>query len=311
MIRAQAKKLTLNREAVRQPTDHDLRRADGVLEPPILSKIGSLSTAGYRNRAPFQAGPFHLRFEVCPPHQEVASEYDSSGEILIVAEGSVTQILDAGPRLCGPLSVSYRGPGYPKRDKIGEAGLLALRIGVQAAFAYRVEKDYFAGHLGPKHYPFGVLDDAPARVVNECAQVDASPLLVDGLLRVLIAKAAQSERGACRGLGRPPSWLAEGIQLIEGSFGEPLRIENVARAVGVEPAHFSRVFHRYRGMSAKRFLSSLRLRHGASMLANTSIPVSEIAFCLGFCDQAHFTRHFKRWADKPPEAFRRDNRPAP
>jgi AraC-like DNA-binding protein len=260
---------------------------------------------------PFQAGPFHLRFEVWQPNQEVDDENDSSGEIMIVAEGSATQILEAGSRVCGPLSVSYRGPGYPKRDRIGEAGLLALRIGVRAAFAIQVEKDYFAGYEGPRHYPCGALDDVPARVVDECAQVDASPLLVEGLLRVLIAKAARSEVGAHGCPGRPPSWLVQGVELIEGSYREPLRIEDVARAVGVEPEHFSRVFRRYRGVSAKQFLSSLRLRHGASMLATTAIQISEIALCLGFSDQAHFTREFKRWAGKPPDTFRREHHLAP
>jgi AraC-like DNA-binding protein len=276
-----------------------------------MTRIRSLSAAEYEGRAPFQVGPFHVRFDVCQPNQEVDLGNDAPGEIMIVAEGSATQILEAGPRLCGPLSVSYRAPGYPKRDRVGESGLLALRIGVQAAFADRVDRDYFAGRRDPKHYPFGVLDDVPARVVDECAQAEASPLLVDGLLRVLIAKAARSERSAREDPGRPPSWLAEGIELIEGSYREPLRIEAVARAVGVEPAHFSRVFRRYRGISAKRFISSLRLRQGASMLANTALPVGEIALCLGFSDQAHFTRNFKRWAGKPPETFRREDRSNP
>jgi AraC-like DNA-binding protein len=278
--------------------------------PPNVKEAQSLSCSGYRRRALFQIGPFHLRFDSCRPNQELENPYDSCAEILIVAQGSATLLLEAGTQLCSPLSVSYRGPGYPKRDKIGEGGMLALRISVQAAFAHRVERDYFAGHEGPSHYPCGALDDAPARVVDECARVDASPLLVDGLLRLLIAKAARSEVGVRGGPGRPPSWLADGVELIERSYRGPLKVEEVARAVGVDPSHFSRVFRRYRGLSAKRFLSSLRLRHGASVLATTSIPISEIAHSLGFTDQAHFTREFKRWAGKPPDSFRRERRQA-
>jgi AraC-like DNA-binding protein len=276
--------------------------------PPILTKTLSLSGSGYRRQTPFEVGPFQVRFEVCQPNQELENPNAAPAEILIVAEGSATQILEAGSQECRPLSVSYRAPGYPKRDKIGEAGMLALRISVRAAFAHRVESDYFAGYGGPNHYPCGALDDVPARMVDECARVDASPLLVDGLLRLLIAKAARSEAGVGGCRGRPPSWLAEAVEFIERSYREPLRVEKVACAVGVDPAHFSRVFHRYRGMSAKQFLSSLRLRHGASLLATTSIPISEIALSLGFSDQAHFTREFKRWAGKPPDTFRREHR---
>jgi AraC-like DNA-binding protein len=274
----------------------------------VLTKALSIPGSHDRPRASLDTGPFRLRLDLCHPNQEVDKGNDPFGEILIVAQGSATQLLAAGSQACGPLSVSYRGPGYPKRDRIGEAGMLALRISVQAAFAHRVERDYFAGYEGPNHYPSGVLDDAPARVVDEFARVDASPLLLDGLLRLLIAKAARSDAGVGGCAERPPSWLAEGVEFMERSYREPLRVEKVARAVGVDPAHFSRVFRRYRGVSAKRFLSSLRLRHGASVLATTSIPISEIALSLGFSDQAHFTREFKRWAGKPPDTFRREHR---
>jgi AraC-like DNA-binding protein len=278
--------------------------------PPMLTKAVSIPGGLFQLRAPLVIGPFRVTFDLCVPNQEVDKTSDSSGEILIVIEGSATQILDAGSQVCGPLSVSYRGPGFPKRDKIGEAGMTALRISVRAAFSHQVERDYFGGDEGPNHYPCGALADVPARVVNECTRVDASPLLVDGLLRLLIATAARSEAGVGRSPGRPPDWLAEGVKLIERSFCEPLRLEEIARAVGVDPAHFSRVFRRYRGLSAKRFISFLRLRYGASVLATTPTPISEIALSLGFCDQAHFTREFKRWAGKSPATFRREYRSA-
>jgi AraC-like DNA-binding protein len=259
-------------------------------------------------RAAVEIEPFRLRLEVCDPNQETDPANESSAEILIVAHGSATLQLEAGIQPCHPLSVAYRGPGYPKREKVGEAGLVALRIGVHGPFAQRVVADYFAGDGGPKHYPCAALGDVPARIVAEWARADASPLSLDGLIRLLIAQAARFEaegRSAA-----PPAWLAAAVACIERSYREPLRIEEVAEEAGVTPAHFSRVFRRFQGQSAKRFLSSLRLQHGASLLASTSVPISEIAFRLGFSDQAHFTRDFKRWAGKPPDTFRRERRPA-
>jgi AraC-like DNA-binding protein len=257
-------------------------------------------------RAALEIDPFRLRLEVCRPNQEVEPANDSSADILIVAQGSATLVLEDGIQPCLPLSVSYRGPGYPKREKAGEAGLVALRISVRGAFAQRVEADYFAGNGGPRLYPCAALDDVPARIVDEWARADASPLLLDGLLRLLIAKAARFEAGG-RSLA-PPAWLAAAVASIESSYREPLRIEDVADEAGVTPAHFSRVFHRFLGQSAKRFLSSQRLRQGASLLAGTSLPISEIALSLGFSDQAHFTREFRCWTGKPPDTFRREHR---
>jgi AraC-like DNA-binding protein len=258
----------------------------------------------------FSVGPFRLRFDFCRPNQEIEQADDSPGEILIVAQGQATQILDDRTQLCLPLSVSYRPPAYPKRDRTDQAGMLALRIRVQALFARRIDREYFAGNKGPLHYPCAVLDDLPARILDECSRGRVtSRLFLDGLLRELIARAARA--GEAGSQPHPPTWLAKGTELIEESLRDPLKIEEVARAVGVGPDHFSRVFRRARGVSPKRFACHLRLQEGASMLAMTLTRISDIAAELGFFDQSHFTREFKRWSGRSPETFRREHRCPP
>jgi AraC-like DNA-binding protein len=269
--------------------------------------IGSLFSTPlqYQCRDPIEVGPFRIRFDACQANQDLQQADDSRAEILIVARGWATQVLDTGSQECAPLSVSYRPPAYPKRDRIGEAGLLAVRIDVSAAFAHQVDKDYFLGEERPRHYHFAALDRVPALILGECYGANvASPLLLDGLLRQLIAKAARLS-AALDSFSPLPKWLERAVELMEESYRDPLRIDDIARMVGITQGHFSRLFCYYLGVSAKQYIRALRLKEGARLLTTTSIPVSEIAAQLSFFDQSHFTRAFYRWFGESPLAFRR------
>jgi AraC-like DNA-binding protein len=224
-------------------------------------------------------------------------------EILIAVQGCAWQPADGPAAECSPLCVTYRPHGAPAPAG-GGGGPMALRVSVSAAFARRVIRPCFGGGDVPRHFPPGALGELPAAIVDECTAAEpASPLLVDGLLRQLIARAARLHAGQAG--GAPPAWLAQGVVLIEERFREALKIESVARHLGVDPTHFSRAFRRFRGVSPKRYLLSLRLREAAAQLTAASPSLSDLALQLGFCDQSHFSRAFKSWTGSSPDAYRR------
>jgi AraC-like DNA-binding protein len=285
---------------------------DGLAEIArrFISRRGvTLATVSQRLGSPLEIGPFRLAVEFHQPFREIEqpAQRTQDGEILIVAGGSVTRVLETGTVDANPLSVSYRGPGYQKIDHVGPGGLLALRIRVQRRFADYVVRTYFAGRGVPRLYAGVELDNLPARVVEECARQRPSPLFVDGLLRQLIGRAARFEAEGAAG-GGPPEWLPRGIALLEKSFRQPLQIGELAQALGVAPAHFSRVFRRFRGQTPQGFLASLRVREGAVLLATTTASIREIALHLGFYDRAHFAREFARSVGQTPQSFRSSSR---
>ena len=64
------------------------------------------------------------------------------------------------------------------------------------------------------------------------------------------------------------------------------------RQLAAERTTFSETLHRTRVSAAQR------------MITTTRLSLTEIAYCSGFSDSAHFTRLFRRYADVPPSALR-------
>lgn len=59
------------------------------------------------------------------------------------------------------------------------------------------------------------------------------------------------------------------------------------------------------GTSYQNLLDSLRFRRASDLLKNTDMPVNEVAWSVGFDDQANFGRMFRRVAGIGPSQFRR------
>lgn len=250
-----------------------------------------------------RAGPFNIVHGCHKANGRMHSTGPDHGEIMIVTSGWTRSIVRDTEQLCTPWSVTYRPAWDHKTDTIGEAGADILRIEVAPDFADQVASSFFDGNRGPIHYSSGQLGDLPRLILREVASGDiAAPLMLDGLLRQLIANASKLSRGQPG--NTPPEWLVRAVTLIESQYTADLSISRVAAAVGVHPSYLSRVFHRFRGCAPHEYLSILRIRAAVRALRETSDTLSDIALGLGYCDQAHFSREFKKWIGHPPGLFR-------
>jgi AraC family transcriptional regulator len=97
----------------------------------------------------------------------------------------------------------------------------------------------------------------------------------------------------------------EAARYLEENFAEDLRLEDVARAAGLSPFHFLRVFARVLGVTPHQYLVRSRVREAAKRLADPARPVTEVALEAGFADLSNFVRTFRRAAGVSPRAFRR------
>jgi AraC-like DNA-binding protein len=92
---------------------------------------------------------------------------------------------------------------------------------------------------------------------------------------------------------------------IEAHSHEPIDLESAARQAGRSPFHFLRLFSRVLGVTPHQYLVRSRLKRAASLLADESRPITDIAFEVGFGDLSNFVRTFRRAAGVSPRGFRR------
>lgn len=99
--------------------------------------------------------------------------------------------------------------------------------------------------------------------------------------------------------------LAPAVQYLEQHFRENVQLADLAQFCGLSSTHVHRLFRRLLRMSPSEYLLALRLQEGRRLLATTDEPLSVIAVDIGFFDQSHFSRRFRRMTGLTPTQFRR------
>ncbi|GAA4620145.1 AraC family transcriptional regulator [Actinoallomurus vinaceus] len=87
-------------------------------------------------------------------------------------------------------------------------------------------------------------------------------------------------------------------------YSEPLSMDDIAGAALLSKFYFSRVFRSVTGTSPGRFLSTIRLSRAKSLLLETSLSVTEIAYKVGYNSLGTFTTRFTRSVGVSPTRFR-------
>ncbi len=103
--------------------------------------------------------------------------------------------------------------------------------------------------------------------------------------------------------GRETSAVRRAQDLLRADAGATLGLADLASAVGLSPWHLNRVFARDVGLPPHAWRNQWRLAQAKTLLRLGQAP-AEIAAALGFADQSHLHRHFKRAFGVTPGVYR-------
>lgn len=148
----------------------------------------------------------------------------------------------------------------------------------------------------------------PATVVEDHALT--KPLR--DLHRSLSEDAGRLERESCwyavmglmlsrhaRGLTKPRIFaqarheVVRAREILQERYADNLGLETLAAEVGLSPWHLNRVFRESMGLAPHAYQNQLRLTR-AKVLLTAHQSLVEVAAQVGYADQAHFSRQFKR-----------------
>jgi AraC-like DNA-binding protein len=85
---------------------------------------------------------------------------------------------------------------------------------------------------------------------------------------------------------------------------EPVRLEQIARALSVSTFHFCRRFKLETGLTFVEYLSHVRIEQAKLLLHHTHLRISEIAYEIGFQSLTHFNRTFRKLVGNSPTEYR-------
>ena len=102
-----------------------------------------------------------------------------------------------------------------------------------------------------------------------------------------------------------PSWLTRTREMVEDCFATELTVAELAAMAGVHPVYLARAYRRHLGCSPGEYMRRCRLLRVRRLLANSDLPLAEIALRTGFSDQSQMTRTFTNMFGISPGRYRR------
>lgn len=112
------------------------------------------------------------------------------------------------------------------------------------------------------------------------------------------------EEGVPRKVPERTADLEQAIGFCREHLSSPVGVSDLADAAGYSRSHFGRRFRESEGISPSEFLRNERMASAAQLLADTDLPIAEIAVRAGYPDPSYFTKVFRRVYGVPPKAFR-------
>jgi transcriptional regulator GlxA family with amidase domain len=103
------------------------------------------------------------------------------------------------------------------------------------------------------------------------------------------------------------NWQVKRVtEYVDERLEGPLRVDDLAAAAKLSPAHFRRAFSISFGMSPYAFVMQQRIERAQTLLLAAEHEMGDIAFACGLSDQAHFSRLFRRFVGTTPSQWRHE-----
>jgi AraC-like DNA-binding protein len=94
--------------------------------------------------------------------------------------------------------------------------------------------------------------------------------------------------------------MVRAVEKLRQDFDKPLRIEGVARELGMSASGFHAHFKAVTAMSPLQFQKHLRLQEARRLMLSQNLDAGEAGYRVGYEDQSHFSRDYKRHFGEPP-----------
>jgi AraC-like DNA-binding protein len=253
------------------------------------------SVRAWHPDVPFVHEVLHATFD----HHAYPRHTHDDWTVLLVDEGAVTYALERESHgaLPGALTIlppgvphdgrsAISGRGFRKRVLYLDAGWLPDRCVGAAATRPTVRDGRVLSIVAELH---DALDSPGDALAAETAVLSLGDVL-------------RRHFGPSR-THQPDAPLARRLRtLLDDRLHEPVTIAEAAQSLGVHPSHLVRAFSEAYGIPPHRYVTGRRVDE-ARHLIGQGTSIAQAAVEVGFHDQAHLTRHFRRILGTTPGAF--------
>lgn len=92
---------------------------------------------------------------------------------------------------------------------------------------------------------------------------------------------------------------------IDSHFTEDISLDKLADIFDLSPTYLSQLFKTEEGISYIEYLTQKRMNHARTLLKNLEHSIADICHMVGYMDQKHFAKTFKKHTNLSPSAYRK------
>jgi AraC-like DNA-binding protein len=146
--------------------------------------------------------------------------------------------------------------------------------------------------------------DAVVRLVRLFDSPTEAPFLAplvtrEIIYRLLIGKQGDRLRHIAILSGYTPP-IAKAITRLRKDFDQPLKIDDIARELGMSVSGFHHHFKAVTAMSPLQFQKQVRLQEARRLLLSEGLDAASAGYRVGYNDASYFNREYKKLFGVPP-----------
>ena len=193
-----------------------------------------------------------------------------------------------------------------------ERPYLSLRLELDPALVGSVLVE--VGHFSPRSHAdvrainVSALDasllDAVVRLVRLLDSPTEARFLAPLITREIVYRLLMGEQGDrlrhIAVLGGHTYHIAKAIERLRKDFDQPLRIDDIARELGMSVSGFHHHFKAVTAMSPLQFQKQMRLQEARRLMLGEGLDAASAGYRVGYNDASHFNREYKKLFGVPP-----------
>jgi len=139
------------------------------------------------------------------------------------------------------------------------------------------------------------------RLAEEPASINVlAPLIVKEIIYRLLAGGQGARLGHLLPAGDTQR-ISRAIGHLREHFDEPLKIDDIAREVGMSVSGFHHHFKSVTAMSPLQFQKQIRLQEARRLMLGEDVDAASAGFRVGYDDPSYFSRDYKKLFGSPPQ----------
>src|SRR5215204_3874486 len=241
----------------------------------------------------------------------------SSRAFCVIAQGSKEVLLGDDCYRYDADRYLITAAALPTATRVTEASeerpYLGVVLGLDPALVGSVMVE--AGHPAPREhaavraFEVSPLDagllDAVVRLVGLLdSPADEASFLRPLITREIVFRLLKGKQGdrirQIAFLGGHGHRIARALERLRKDFDRPLRIEDIARELGMSVSGFHHHFRAVTAMSPLQFQKRMRLQEARHLMLAEDLDAASAGYRVGYGDASQFTREYKRLFGSPP-----------